>query len=492
VRSVAFLAMLAVLPCLASPPALGEPLGPHGEACIQIGFGQVNITQTYEVARSVGSESRLRFGLFAAPFLGVELAAAAMSASANDVSYLIVPYSVDLVYRPWMTRKNGLYVLYGSGGLSYMGMSSSSSSLATIHGSNSSYDVGGGLLHWFSDDVGLRFEALYQNGHATQKFDISSLIASVGFTMAFGARARDTDKDGVPDKRDTQNNSPPGAKVDRFGIALDDDADGVPNGIDRDDSTPRGALVDRLGLALDLDHDGVFDGLDKCPDTPAGMAVNESGCMSDLDHDGVFDGLDQCPDTPAGCRVDASGCPLDADHDGVCDGVDVCPDTRPDVQVDARGCPVEVVVRETELMDTGKITTQNIFFESGRADLLPESNAVLDVIGQTLSGLPEARIEVGGHCDERGSDEFNLALSEARARSVADYLLHGFPELKPGNVTVKGYGKSRPLVPGTSPEDLAKNRRVEFVVLNPDALMRVVERRRTLPRDAGAPPDTTR
>ena len=116
---------------------------------------------------------------------------------------------------------------------------------------------------------------------------------------------------------------------------------------------------------------------------------------------------------------------------------------------------------------------------------------MLDVIGQTLSGLPEVRIEVGGHSDERGSDEFNVRLSEARARSVADYLLRGFPELKPANLTVKGYGKSRPLVSGTSPEDLAKNRRVEFVVLNPEALTRVVERRRTLPRDAGAPPDTT-
>src|SRR6185503_15716817 len=111
------------------------------------------------------------------------------------------------------------------------------------------------------------------------------------------------------------------------------------------------------------------------------------------------------------------------------------------------------------------------------------------------------RIEVGGHTDARGTDKHNQKLSEARAHSVLTYLTTKFTALKPEQFTVKGYGESRPLVPNTGALNWAKNRRVEFVVLNKDVLRREVERRRLLKRDEGgaprdtsssAPPDTTK
>ena len=173
------------------------------------------------------------------------------------------------------------------------------------------------------------------------------------------------------------------------------------------------------------------------------------------------------------------------------DGRDRCPDTSPGLKVDGDGCPIELVEKETELLDTGMIRLQNINFETAKADILPDSYPTLDVVGQVLGKWPELRIEVGGHTDARGSNTYNQRLSQMRADSVLAYVTRKFSALKPEQFSVKGYGESKPLVPNTSALNWAKNRRVEFVVLNKDVLRRVVERRRLLRLNEGAPRDTT-
>src|SRR5204863_8902746 len=146
---------------------------------------------------------------------------------------------------------------------------------------------------------------------------------------------------------------------------------------------------------------------------------------------------------------------------------------------------------------TGMIRLQDINFETDKADLLPESLPRLDVVGQVLTKWPELKIEIGGHTDERGSARHNQVLSEGRAKSVAVYLVQKFP-LKTEQVTEKGYGESEPLVPNTNDLNRAKNRRVEFVVMNKDVLKREVQKRRllekgeTAPPPAPAVPDTTK
>jgi hypothetical protein len=156
--------------------------------------------------------------------------------------------------------------------------------------------------------------------------------------------------------------------------------------------------------------------------------------------------------------------------------------------VDERGCPIEVLERETELLDTGMIRLQDVNFETGKAEVVAESRGALDVVGEVLRKWPELRVEIGGHTDSRGSAAYNQRLSEARAEAVRSYLVSRYPELQPGQYTVRGYGESRPLVPNNSELNMAKNRRVEFVVQNKDVLKREVERRRLLRRDEGAPP----
>jgi outer membrane protein OmpA-like peptidoglycan-associated protein len=345
------------------------------------------------------------------------------------------------------------------------------------------YAVAGGLRLWLTDQLGLRLEGrdLVWVAKDNLTKPITHTIAfSAGVVVALGATPRDTDGDGVPDRKDRCPATPSGARVDAAGCPIDSDGDAVFDGLDQCPNTPRGCKVDGKGCPIDADGDGVCDGLDQCPDTPRGATVDEKGCPHDADGDGVLDGLDQCPDTPKGCTVDEKGCPQDADGDGVCDGLDRCPDTASGLRVDKDGCPIEVTERETEMLDTGMIRLQNINFETGKADLPPDALPQLDIVGQLLTKWPELKIEIGGHTDSRGSVAYNQKLSEARMDSVLSYLIRRFPNLKAEQFTTMGYGESKPLVPNVGALNMAKNRRVEFKVMNTEVLKREVERRKLL------------
>lgn len=303
-----------------------------------------------------------------------------------------------------------------------------------------------------------------------------------GLSFGFGGKPRDDDKDGVPNKLDKCPGTPLGARVDVNGCPVDGDGDGVPDGLDQCDGTPKGATVDAKGCPSDSDGDGVFDGLDQCASTPPSARVDSKGCPMDSDNDGVLDGLDQCENTPSGCVVNTNGCPSDADQDGVCDGNDKCADTPASARVDKSGCPIEVSQKETELLDTGMIRLQDVNFDTGKATIKPESEKVLDEVGNILARWPELRIEIGGHTDARGGDAQNQKLSDARAKAVLDYLLNKFPELRSEQFSSKGYGESLPMATNTTQLGMAKNRRVEFKVLNTEVLKREKEKRSFVPK----------
>jgi peptidoglycan-associated lipoprotein len=103
-----------------------------------------------------------------------------------------------------------------------------------------------------------------------------------------------------------------------------------------------------------------------------------------------------------------------------------------------------------------------LFFEYNRSDLTAASVTVLERKLRVLQRAPRLAIQIAGHCDERGSDEYNLALGERRAASVKRYLVeHGIAD---GRLSVLSYGEERPLDPGHSEEAWARNRRAEFTV----------------------------
>jgi peptidoglycan-associated lipoprotein len=103
-------------------------------------------------------------------------------------------------------------------------------------------------------------------------------------------------------------------------------------------------------------------------------------------------------------------------------------------------------------------------FDFDKSDLTAEARAILAENARKLEQNPEVYIRIEGHCDERGTVEYNLALGERRARSVRDYLVNY--GISPGRITIISYGKERPIDPGRNEAAWAKNRRAEFVILN--------------------------
>jgi len=254
----------------------------------------------------------------------------------------------------------------------------------------------------------------------------------------------------------------------------DTDGDGVFDKKDDCPDTPMGAWVDEKGCPQDADGDGVFNGIDKCADTPRGAKVDRSGCPSDSDGDGIYDGLDECPNTPKGARVDSKGCPKDSDGDGVFDGLDKCPDTPAASRVDKDGCVL--TEKEFEILDTGMLRLHGVQFTTGSAELLPEAHPVLDEVGGILAKWRELKVEIGGHTDSQGSESFNQDLSGKRANAVREHLLSRFPAINPENLTAVGYGESKPIASNDTAEGREDNRRVEFTVLNQGALQQILEK----------------
>lgn len=269
--------------------------------------------------------------------------------------------------------------------------------------------------------------------------------------------------------------------------------------LEESDQTTRNALIDLYsnlpgrGHTPDSDGDGVPDSRDQEPRTLEGAEVDFLGKSRDDDGDGVPNGIDRDPYTMRGVPVDQWGRPVDADADGVADYIDECPDTPADYEVDQRGCPIErwIAVIEDALVDQG-VLRETLPFDLGSADLRPESEARLDTIGVALSGLKELHFRVEGHCDDQGNDALNDALSEMRAAAVIDYLVKNFSDLTRGQFTAKGWGKRRPIAAATDELSRAMNRRVEFLVENPEEAKRVVMKKRTVRRGEsldGSPAD---
>ena len=186
----------------------------------------------------------------------------------------------------------------------------------------------------------------------------------------------------------------------------------------------------------------------------------EKSREADSDGDGVPDSKDACPNTPHGALVDARGCPLDSDGDGVYDGIDRCPDTPRGTEVDAKGCPIKKAIFEE-----GKKTLilEGVNFEFDSAKLTSDSYETLDRVAASLKDWPEIRVEIGGHTDSDGSDEYNRTLSQQRAESVRHYLVS--KGVSNSRLEARGYGESRPIADNGTAEGRTKNRRVELTKL---------------------------
>jgi outer membrane protein OmpA-like peptidoglycan-associated protein/Tfp pilus assembly protein PilF len=112
--------------------------------------------------------------------------------------------------------------------------------------------------------------------------------------------------------------------------------------------------------------------------------------------------------------------------------------------------------------DAAPVVLHNIFFNTGSAQLLPESKAELERLLTFLKENEVVRIQINGHTDSVGADDANQLLSEQRAKAVHDYLLSG--SIAPERLRYKGFGEGAPVATNDTPEGRRKNRRTEFVL----------------------------
>lgn len=110
-----------------------------------------------------------------------------------------------------------------------------------------------------------------------------------------------------------------------------------------------------------------------------------------------------------------------------------------------------------------KVSISDILFDVGSYNIKPRYREMLESLAKVLNQYSEVDIVVEGHTDNTGSREFNLVLSENRARAVANVLIQS--GIKPDKVSYRGYGPDKPIVPNTSDENRAKNRRVEIKLI---------------------------
>lgn len=109
------------------------------------------------------------------------------------------------------------------------------------------------------------------------------------------------------------------------------------------------------------------------------------------------------------------------------------------------------------------VTADRIFFDTDQSNIDGEDQAVLRSQAQWLATNPGVRITLEGHCDERGTREYNLALGERRANAAKNYL--AALGVDPGRISTISYGKERPDAMGSDEQAWARNRRAVMVVV---------------------------
>ena len=220
----------------------------------------------------------------------------------------------------------------------------------------------------------------------------------------------------------------------------------------------------------DNDGDGVRDDIDQCDNTPEGVEVKENGCPDDdLDGDGIPNKYDKCPEIieDRDGFEDGDGCPdTDNDKDGIPDTQDDCPNEPENKNdfLDEDGCPDDpdqkVVVSKNKI-----IITEPVYFATSKAKILDQSLPILDEVARVLKENTQIQlVRIEGHTDSRGSDTYNQKLSQERAESVRKYLMR--QGIDRDRLEAAGYGETQPIAENETPEGRAKNRRVEFTIVD--------------------------
>ena len=160
------------------------------------------------------------------------------------------------------------------------------------------------------------------------------------------------------------------------------------------------------------------------------------------------------PVTPEAPKPQATCADLDDDGDGVNNCDDKCPNSVAGQAIGPDGCPVPLT-----------IDLKGVNFDFDKDTLRPDAEAILAEAVSILQKYPQLKVEVAGHTDSVGTEQYNQGLSERRAATVYNYLTNA--GIDAGRlVGPNGFGESRPLDTNDTAEGRAKNRRTELNVQN--------------------------
>ncbi|MBD3637402.1 MAG: OmpA family protein [Crocinitomicaceae bacterium] len=123
---------------------------------------------------------------------------------------------------------------------------------------------------------------------------------------------------------------------------------------------------------------------------------------------------------------------------------------------------VNKVIELKNIKIGSKIALRNVFFDTGKSTLRPESSSELDRLVKLLKDVPSLKIELSGHTDNTGSAQGNITLSQNRAEAVMNYLVN--KGISKSRLTAKGYGSSKPVATNDTAEGRQLNRRTEFEI----------------------------
>ena len=437
----------------------------------------------------------LRYGF--SSFLGAELGVGVSVLEGTDYRTLVRPLDARLLIYPY-SEDNIDYFIYG--GYSYMNYEVENiPSVATpgedLNGWMGAVPVGLGIQFRLLDNVAFETTAGY---YMALKDNLESLVKNdnndgfynitIGLTVVGGDPNKDTDGDGLTDKQEKElGTDPEVADTDGDGLsdgqeflttktdpkAADTDGDGLNDGeeVNQTKTDPNKADTDGDGLSdsdelnnhntnpLKADTDG--DGLN---DNEEISKTKTNPIKTDSDNDGLKDGEEVNKH-----KTD----PLKADTDGdtLSDGDEVLKHKTSPFKKDSDDGTVEDNVEvkrgtnplnpDDDVVKVGvAIVLDGITFATGKADITAESEETLQKALKTLNTYPEIYVEISGHTDNVGNAKSNQKLSQLRANAVRDWLIA--QGIDGNRLTAVGYGASKPMVANDSPENKAKNRRIEF------------------------------
>lgn len=257
----------------------------------------------------------------------------------------------------------------------------------------------------------------------------------------------DTDGDGLKDGEEVKNYTTDPKNPDTDGDTLNDGAEVKqhitdPKKADTDgDKLKDGEEINStITNPRDADTDG--DGLD---DGSEVMLYKTDPNKTDTDGDSLSDGDEIL-------KYKSNPLKADTDAGSIDDGTEVRRGTDP--------LNAEDDIEKEEMKVGEMIILEGITFETNSASITPESESILMKAYNTMIKNPRIEVEISGHTDSRGSNSSNQSLSEARANSVKEWLVA--KGIDAGRITTVGFGEDKPIVPNDSPENMLKNRRIEF------------------------------